>query len=128
MKNIQIWDLLKDFENQIEYQKTPILRADTLLKLLQVEHSNAEEINLLRGAQLGLNEMFAEMNKVDKEFEIRLAIQILTYYLDTNSFGLLATPINGPDISNVEKFESIKTRLKEIVEKHDTNADSFLDQ
>ncbi len=126
MKDIQIWDLLKEIEQKIEYQKTPGLRADTLLRLLQIEQSNSKEINLLKGAQLGLDEMFAEMNKVDQEFELKLAIEVLSNYLKSGSFNLLVIPVNGRDQMGVKTFDSINKELKMIVEKYDSNTAQLL--
>ena len=125
MRKILINDCFEEFEQKIEHLKTPTLRADSLLKLFQIEQSNLSDINLIKGAQLGLNEMFEEMNKVDKSFEIRMAIEILSHYLKSNSFNLLAAPILGSDKEIVESFETINKKIEDLVGKYDRESAIF---
>lgn len=114
MEYIQIRILLQDIESKIEHLRTPELRAQTILQLLQVEHTNFENNFLNKVTRFDFIEKLTEM---DKDYEVRLSIEILTYYLASNSFGLIAGPIPGADNSMVEKFDWIKNRLQEIVEK-----------
>ncbi len=125
MRKILINDCFEEFEQKIEHLKTPNLRADSLLKLFQIEQSNLSDINLIKGAKLGLNEMFEEINKVDKSLEIRMAIEILSHYLKSNSFNLLSAPIHGTDKEIVERFETINKKIEDLVGKYDRESATF---
>lgn len=124
MKKLLITDKLIELENKLEYQRTPALRAESVLRLINTERENLKDINLLRGASQGLKEMFTEMDKVDLLSEYDMAIKILTHFLKNNSFSLIAIQRYGTDQAKL--FEEINENLKGIVFKYDNDSAQFL--
>jgi len=124
MKKLLITDNLIEIENKLDYQRTPTLRAESALILINIERENLKDINLLKGASQGLTEMFTEMDKVDLLSEYDMAIKILTHFLDNNSFSLVAIQRFGRDQTKL--FEEINEKLKEIVFKYDNDSAQFL--
>lgn len=126
MKKLRTENLLIEIENKIGHLKTPVLRADSALRLLRIEHANMRDIDLLKGAQQGLKEMLGEMDKVEQLSEIDLGIKILAHYLESNSFSLIAIPRSNADKITVDLFEELNSRLKEIVIRFDNETSQFL--
>lgn len=124
MKKLLITDKLIEIEYKLDYQRTPTLRAESALILINIERENLKDINLLKGASQGLTEMFTEMDKVDLLSEYDMAIKILTHFLDNNSFSLVAIQRFGRDRTKL--FEEINEKLKEIVFKYDNDSAQFL--
>ena len=124
MKKPLITDKLIEIENKLDYQRTPTLRAESALSLINTEKANLKDINLLRGAFQGLTEMFTEMNKVDLLSEYDMAIKILTHFLENNSFNLIAIQRFGTNQTKL--FEEINEKLKGIVFKYDNDTAQFL--
>ena len=124
MKKPLITDKLIEIENKLDYQRTPTLRAESALSLINTEKANLKDINLLRGAFQGLTEMFTEMDKVDLLSEYDMAIKILTHFLENNSFNLIAIQRFGSDQKKL--FEEINEKLKGIVFKYDNDSAQFL--
>jgi hypothetical protein len=123
MKKPLIADKLIEIENKLEYQKTPVLRAESALSLINIEKENLKNIDLLKGASQGLNEMFTEMDKVDLLSEYNMAIKILTHFIDNNSFSLIA--IQKFDNDQTKLFEEINKKLEEVVSKYDNDSAQF---
>ena len=124
MKKLLITDKLIEIEYKLDHQRTPTLRAESALILINIERENLKDINLLKGASQGLTEMFTEMDKVDLLSECDMAIKILTHFLDNNSFSLVAIQRFGRDRTKL--FEEINEKLKEIVFKYDNDSAQFL--
>ena len=123
MKKPLIADKLIEIENKLEHQRTPILRAESALSLINVEKENLKNINLLKGASQGLKEMFTEMDKVNLLSEYNMAIKILTHFIDNNSFSLIAIQKFDNDQANL--FEEINKKLEEVVSKYDNDSAEF---
>ncbi len=124
MKKPLITDKLTEIENKLEYQRTPTLRAESALSLINIEKANLKDINLLKGAFQGLTEMFTEMDKVDLLSESEMAIKILTHFLENNSFKFIANQRFSSDQTKV--FKEINEKIKGIVFKYDYDTAQFL--
>ncbi|HEY5592802.1 MAG TPA: hypothetical protein VIK55_17515 [Paludibacter sp.] len=127
MKELLLKNKLIEIEINIEHQKSPILRAETLLDLLRIEQANLNNIDLLRSTLQGLNEMLSAMNKVELLSEINSAILILTHYMESGSFSLIALPRNNIDKMDADCFKRLNERLEGIVDKFNNDTALFFD-
>ncbi|MBN1971554.1 MAG: hypothetical protein JW870_19475 [Candidatus Delongbacteria bacterium] len=126
MKETHIETKLNEIENRIEHLKTPALRAESMISLLNIEQVNSANIDLIKGAQAGLKEMFSEIEKVELSKDINNSISILNQYLNTNSFDLFIVPGTKTNEGEIKKFEYLNERIEQIVMKYDNNPSQFL--
>jgi len=112
---MKIEKLLVQKGSEIEHLDTPNLRANELLKILQIEYNNNKNINLLSSANHGLIEMLDGMNKSEILTELDFSIKILTGFQETGNFDLLAIPNNIASKDLSDAFESIKSLLINII-------------
>lgn len=127
MKELLLKDKLIELETRMEHQKSPRLRADSLLNLLKIKQTSLKKNDLLRIAQQGLKEMHDEMSNVELLSEINMAVMILAHYIEKDSFDLTAISQGKIDKDDVDRFEMLNGRLKEIVTKFNDNYTQFLD-
>jgi len=113
MKINLIEQILKERNNKITHLQSPVLRAESLKKLEQIEYDN---INLIYATQKGLIEMLNRMDKTELLGDIDYTIILLDYFTSNNSFNLKNIPINKVSQDLSAKHNRIKTVIMEIVE------------
>ena len=127
MKELLLKDKLIELETRMEHQKSPRLRADSLLNLLKIKQGSLKKNDLLRIAQQGFKEMHDETSNVELLSEINMAVMILAHYIEKGSFSLTAISQGIIDKDDVDRFEMLNERLKEIVAKLNDEYTQFVD-
>ncbi len=119
--NSTIEAILNNCRQKIQYLTSSDLRAEALLKLLQVEYSNLKNPNLLQSAKIGLVEMIEATNKSELLQDLEFAIQILTKYNVSKSFDNII-PFNRYSKDLADRFVTIRDIIKEIINNNNINS------
>ena len=127
MEKLLLNDKLIELEARIDHQRSPRLRADSLLNLLKIHQAILKKNALLRVAKQELNENPAETNIVQLLFEINMAVMILAHYIEKDDFSLTAGSVGITDKDDVDRFEMLDVRLIEIVAKFNDDYTQFVD-
>ena len=119
--NSTIETILDSCSEKIQHLTSSDLRAEALLRLLQIEYSNLKKPNLLQSAKIGLVEMTDAMNKSELLQDLEFTIQILTEYYKSKSFDKIL-PLNSYSKDLADRFVKISDIIKEII--NNNNIDS----
>jgi len=128
MEKLLLNDKLIELEARIDHQRSPRLRADSLLNLLKIHQAILKKNGLLRVAKQELNENPAETNIVQLLSEISMAVMILAHYIEKDDFSLTAGSVGITDKDDVDRFEMLDVRLIEIVAKFNDDYTQFLEE
>src|ERR1035437_1072929 len=114
MEKLLLNDKLIELEARIDHQRSPRLRADSLLNLLKIHQAILKKNALLRVAKQELNENPAETDTAQLLFEINMAVMILAHFIEKDDFSLTAGSVGINDKDDVNRFEMLDVRLIEI--------------
>ena len=128
MKELLLNDKLIELEARIDHQRSPRLRADSLLNLLKIHQAILKKNALLRVAKQELNENPAETNIAQLLFEINMAVMILAHYIEKDDFSLAAGSVGITEKDDVDRFEMLDVRLIEVVAKFNDDYTQFLEE
>jgi hypothetical protein len=128
MKELLLNDKLIELEVRIDHQRSPRLRADSLLNLLKIHQAILKKSALLRIAKQELNENPAETDIVQLLSEINMAVMILAHYIEKDDFSLTAGSVGITDKDDVDRFEMLDVRLIEVVAKFNDDYTQFLEE
>jgi len=121
MTKLKIEGKLIEFENKLDYQKTPRLRAEEILTFLKsdLEKINAED---LIGSTKQASAFTTTINHIKQIPELKFAFKILEHFIEFGSFNLVAI---GDDVT---LFNDINERLKILVNKFESNGQLLLSE
>ena len=128
MEKLLLNDKLIELEARIDHQRSPRLRADSLLNLLKIHQAILKKNALLRVAKQELNENPAETNIAQLLFEINMAVMILAHYIEKDDFSLAAGSVGITEKDDVDRFEMLDVRLIEVVAKFNDDYTQFLEE
>ena len=128
MEKLLLNDKLIELEARIDHQRSPRLRADSLLNLLKIHQGILKKNALLKVAKQELNENPAETNIRQVLSEINMAVMILAHYIEKDDFSLTAGSVGITDKDDVDRFEMLDVRLIEIVAKFNDDYTQFLEE
>jgi hypothetical protein len=128
MKELLLNDKLIELDARIDHQRSPRLRADSLLNLLKIHQAILKKNALLRVAKQELNENPAETNIAQLLFEINMAVMILAHYIEKDDFSLAAGSVGITEKDDVDRFEMLDVRLIEVVAKFNDDYTQFLEE
>ena len=128
MEKLLLNDKLIELEARIDHQRSPRLRADSLLNLLKIHQGILKKSALLNVAKQELNENPAETNIRQVLSEINMAVMILAHYIEKDDFSLTAGSVGITEKDDVDRFEMLDVRLIEIVAKFNDDYTQFLEE
>lgn len=128
MEKLLLNDKLIELEARIDHQRSPRLRADSLLNLLKIHQGILKKNALLNVAKQELNENPAETNIKQVLTEINMAVMILAHYIEKDNFSLTAGSVGITDKDDIDRFEMLDVRLIEIVAKFNDDYTQFLEE
>ena len=128
MEKLLLNDKLIELEARIDHQRSPRLRADSLLNLLKIHQGILKKNALLKVAKQELNENPAETNLVQLLSEINMAVMILAHYIEKDDFSLIPGSVGITDKDEIDRFEMLDVRLIEIVAKFNDDYTQFLEE
>lgn len=128
MEKLLLNDKLIELEARIDHQRSPRLRADSLLNLLKIHQAILKKNALLNVAKQELNENPAETNIRQVLSEINMAVMILAHYIEKDDFSLTAGSVGITEKDDVDRFEMLDVRLIEVVAKFNDDYTQFLEE
>jgi len=128
MEKLLLNDKLIELEARIDHQRSPRLRADSLLNLLKIHQGILKKNALLKVAKQELNENPVETNFAQLLSEINMAVMILAHYIEKDDFSLTAGSVGITDKDDIDRFEMLDVRLIEIVAKFNDDYTQFLEE
>ena len=128
MEKLLLNDKLIELEARIDHQRSPRLRADSLLNLLKIHQGILKKNALLNVAKQELNENPAETNIRQVLSEINMAVMILAHYIEKDDFSSTAGSVGITDKDDVDRFEMLDVRLIEVVAKFNDDYTQFLEE